>query len=188
MARPRSDEKRDAVVEAAIRIIAAHGLGASTAAIAKEAGVSNGALFTYFETKAALLNHLYLTLKADTAAATTADLPLYTDLRTQMQHVWNGWLRWGAANPERRRALALLSVSHDITPATREAASASYAGVAMLLDRSRAGGALRDAPLMFVAAIVMALVDTTLNYMQDDAANGAQHAALGFEALWRAIS
>jgi AcrR family transcriptional regulator len=188
MARPRSDEKRDAVVAAAIRIIAAQGLGAPTAAIAKEAGVSNGALFTYFDTKAALLNHLYLALKADMAVATTTDLPLDADLRTQMQHVWNGWLRWAAANPTRRRALALLSVSHDITPATRDAAGASYAGVATLLDRSRATGALRDAPLMFVAAIVMALVDTTINYMQEDATNGEQHAALGFEALWRAIS
>jgi AcrR family transcriptional regulator len=39
-------------MSAAIRVIASEGLGAPTATIAKEAGVSNGSLFTYFETKA----------------------------------------------------------------------------------------------------------------------------------------
>ena len=49
MARPKSDDKRDALVAAAARVIAAQGLSAPTAVIAKEAGVSNGSLFTYFE-------------------------------------------------------------------------------------------------------------------------------------------
>jgi AcrR family transcriptional regulator len=39
-------------MSAAIRVIASEGPGAPTATIAKEAGVSNGSLFTYFETKA----------------------------------------------------------------------------------------------------------------------------------------
>jgi AcrR family transcriptional regulator len=63
MARPKSDDKRSAIVSAAIRVIAGEGLGAATATIAKEAGVSNGSLFTYFETKADLLNRLYVELK-----------------------------------------------------------------------------------------------------------------------------
>lgn len=41
-AKPRSDDKRRAIMAVAIREIAAHGLGAPTAAIAKDAGVSNG--------------------------------------------------------------------------------------------------------------------------------------------------
>ena len=36
---------------AAIRVISGQGLSAPTVTIAKEAGVSNGSLFTYFETK-----------------------------------------------------------------------------------------------------------------------------------------
>jgi AcrR family transcriptional regulator len=51
MARPKSDEKRSAILEAATRIIVAQGLSAPTAGIAKEAGVANGSLFTYFEQK-----------------------------------------------------------------------------------------------------------------------------------------
>lgn len=50
MSRPRSDEKRKALLEAATRIIVTQGLSAPTADIVKEAGVANGSLFTYFET------------------------------------------------------------------------------------------------------------------------------------------
>jgi AcrR family transcriptional regulator len=42
MARPESEDKRDALMAAATRVIAAQGLSAPTAVIAGEAGVSNG--------------------------------------------------------------------------------------------------------------------------------------------------
>jgi AcrR family transcriptional regulator len=54
---------------AATRTIVTHGLSAPTATIAQEAGVSNGSLFTYFETKADMSNQLYLELKAGMASA-----------------------------------------------------------------------------------------------------------------------
>ena len=52
MARPRSEDKQNAIMEAASRVIGTHGLSAPTAMIAKEARVSNGSLFAYFETEA----------------------------------------------------------------------------------------------------------------------------------------
>ena len=64
MARPRNEDRRNAILSAATRVIASQGLGAPTAGIAKEAGVSNGSLFVYFDTKATLLNELYVALKA----------------------------------------------------------------------------------------------------------------------------
>src|ERR1700712_882639 len=105
MARPRSDEKRCAIMTAAIRIIAAQGLSAPTATIAKEAGVSNGSLFTYFETKADLLNQLYVELKAEMAAAGLDGLPTESDIRVQVFHMWSHWLRWATSCPEKRRTL-----------------------------------------------------------------------------------
>jgi len=188
MARPRSDEKRKAIMDAAIRIIAVQGLSAPTASIAKEAGVSNGALFTYFETKSALLNALYLYLKAGMAETTMTDLPLYSDLRGQMRHVWDRWVTWAQAHPQQRKALAYLAVSHELTAATRDAAAQSYAGIATLLDRSRAQGVLRDAPLMFVGALVVGLLDATVDYIARDPANASMHAAAGFDALWRMLA
>src|SRR5271154_5489940 len=108
MPRPRSDDKRAAIISAATRVIASQGLGAATAAIAKEAGVSNGSLFTYFETKADLLNQLYLELKTGKASAVLQGLPARAELRDQVFHVWSNWMDWAVSSPEKRRALAQL--------------------------------------------------------------------------------
>lgn len=86
MSRPRSDEKRKALLEAATRIIVTQGLSAPTAGIAKEAGVANGSLFTYFETKSDLYNQLYLELKVERAKAALKDLDPGIEHRKQLFH------------------------------------------------------------------------------------------------------
>jgi AcrR family transcriptional regulator len=187
MARPKSDDKRAAIMSGATRVIAAQGLGAPTAAIAREAGVSNGALFTYFATKADLLNQLYLELKAEMGAAALAGLPADASVREQLRHLWNGWLRWAAADPDKRRALAQLDVSDEITPATHQAASESLGGIAVLLERGRAHGPLRDAPLPFVVALGNAVAETTIDFIGRDPGHADAHGRDGFEALWRVI-
>ena len=188
MARPRSDEKRGAILSAATRVIAAHGLGAPTAAIAKEAGVSNGSLFTYFETKADLLNQLYIELKAEMAAAALHGLPAEASIREQMRHGWTHWLRWATSCPEKRRALAQLDVSDDVTPESRQTAARTGAGIARLLERSRENGPMRDAQPGFVAALMAALADTTTDFMIRDPANADAHGAAAFDALWRMVA
>jgi AcrR family transcriptional regulator len=188
MPRPRSDDKRAAVISAATRVIAVQGLGAATAAIAKEAGVSNGSLFTYFDTKADLLNQLYLELKTDMGAAAFGGLPAGSDVREQMLHMWSRWLLWAAAYPEKRRALAQLEVSDEIVPATHQAASQSMAGIAVLLERIRANGPMRDAPLAFVVALANALAEATIDSIIRDPGNADAYGRDGFDALWRMIA
>ena len=65
MARPKSQEKRNALLAAAIELIAEQGLSVPTSKIAHVAGVAEGTLFTYFETKERLLNDLYVELKLE---------------------------------------------------------------------------------------------------------------------------
>jgi AcrR family transcriptional regulator len=188
MPRPRSDDKRAAIMSAAARVIAAQGLGAATATIAKEAGVSNGSLFTYFDTKADLLNELYLELKADMGAAALGGLPADGDVHEQLLHMWSRWLHWATACPEKRRALAQLDVSDEITASTHHAAGQGLTGVAEILERSREKGPMRDAPLAFVLALANALADTTIDFIVEDPDQAAEHGRTGFEALWRMIA
>ena len=188
MARPKSEERRSAIMAAATRVIAAHGLSAATATIAKEAGVSNGSLFTYFETKADLLNALYVELKSEMGAAALEGLPRDGDDRSQLLHMWRNWARWATPRPDKRRALAHLSVSDDITPESRKIAHQAMFDVAALLERSRANGALRNAPLGFVSALMSAMADTTMDFMIADPANADAHCQAAFEALWRMLA
>jgi AcrR family transcriptional regulator len=100
-------------MSAAIRVIAAQGLGAPTATIAKEAGVSNGSLFTYFETKADLLNQLYVGLKTEMGAAALDGLPIDGDIREQMLHVWT---RAGRRPAPRSAGRSRISAYRTISP------------------------------------------------------------------------
>ena len=188
MPRPRSDDKRAAIMSAATRVIAAQGLSAATATIAREAGVSNGSLFTYFDTKADLLNQLYLELKTDMAAVALGGVPADSDVREQVLHMWSRWLRWATAYPEKRRALAQLEVSDEITPPAHQAASQALMGIAGILERSRENGPMRDAPLAFVVALANALAEATIDFIIHDPDNADAHGRAGFDALWRMIT
>lgn len=187
MPRPRSDDKRAAIIEAATRAIAGQGLGVATAAIAKAAGVSNGSLFTYFDTKADLFNQLYVELKKDMAAAATAGLPDGQDARARLLHMWSGWLRWASTHPQKRRALAQLTVSDEITQAAHDTAAQGMSGVAEILETVRSGGPMRDTTLPFVAALATALADAAIDYIAGDPDNADAYTRAGFDALWRMI-
>jgi AcrR family transcriptional regulator len=188
MARPKSDGKRSAIIAAAIHVIASQGLGAATATIAKEAGVSNGSLFTYFETKADLFNQLYLELKARMASAGLEGLPAEAGLRDQFFHLWSNWTAWAVSNPENRRALAQLGVSDEITSATRTAGHKTMAGIGELLEQIRANGPMREVPMGFVVAILNSLADATMDFMVQDPPNADKHCKIGFDALWRILA
>lgn len=187
MARPQSDERRNAIMAAATRVIAAQGLSAPTAAIAKEAGVSNGSLFTYFATKADLLNQLYLDLKTEMGAAAVRGLPIESG-HGQLLQMWRNWLRWAASSPEKRRTLKHLSVSDEITAETHLAAHQKMTGIASIFERTRQAGPMREAPLAFVAALMGAIADTTIDFMIAEPAKADEHCTTSFEVLRRMLS
>jgi AcrR family transcriptional regulator len=188
MARPKSDEKRSAILEAAARVIVKQGLSAPTAGIAEKAGVANGSLFTYFETKADLFNQLYLELKREMASAAMNGLSGSAELRDQVFHMWRNWMHWAMSFPEKRRALAQLGVSDEITPATRAAGHKTMARIAELLERSRANGPMRKAPMSFVLAIMNSVAEATMDFMTQDSINAKKHCKVGFDALWRMVA
>jgi AcrR family transcriptional regulator len=187
MARPRSDDKRSAIMAAATRVIAAEGLGAATAAIAKEAGVSNGSLFTYFETKAELFNQLYIEIKTEMGITIMKGLPIKSELRRQNLHVWSQWMRWASTYPEKRRSLTLLGGSDDLTEETRQAGHRTMAGIAALLEKSRENGPMRNAPLGFVVALMNGVAEATIDFMIHDPAHADKHSKAGFDAMWRMV-
>ena len=188
MARPRSADKRTAIMTAATHVIVTQGLSAPTAGIAKAAGVANGSLFTYFETKADLFNQLYLELKTEMAFVAMKDLPAEAEPREQFFHIWRNWADWAMAFPEKRRALVQLGVSDEITPATRTTGHKTMAKIAELMERCRANGPMRDAPMSFVSAIMNSLADATMDFMIQNPAHADRHCKAGFDALWRILT
>lgn len=185
MPRPKSEDKRSAILAAATHLIVTQGLSAPTMGIAKEAGVPNGSLFTYFPTKADLFNQLYLELKTEMATAAMLDVQASEFSREHFFVVWRNWTNWAVTFPEKRRALTQLNVSEEITPETRAAAHKAMKPLGAVLERCRAAGPMSKVPISFFAMLVNSVADGTMEFMSRDPNNAKRHCRAGFDAIWR---
>ncbi len=108
MARPKSEDKKQALLEAATAAFAQSGIAASTSAIARSAGVAEGTLFRYFATKDELLNELYLAIKLRLVRTMIAGLD--PDEKREGTRAISGTLyRLGRAQPDGAEAIAGLA-------------------------------------------------------------------------------
>jgi AcrR family transcriptional regulator len=188
MSRPRCEDKRNAILDAATEVVAELGIGAPTARIAKDAGVAEGTLFTYFATKDELLNQLYLMLKLDLREAMMRGYPSGKSLIERSRHMWNGYICWGSANPLKRKAMGQLAVSDRITEKNKTLGSEAFGETHDMLRESSAGGALKDRPPAFAAAIMRAIADTTMDFIANEPGQAKQYTKAGFDAFWKAIA
>nr|WP_314419206.1 TetR/AcrR family transcriptional regulator [uncultured Erwinia sp.] len=185
MARPLDQEKRTAILDAALRIIASQGLGATTSLMAKEAGVSTGSLFTYFPDKLTLLNQLYLHIKSEVASALLEGFPLQKSIREKSFHVWQSYIRWACANPEKRSTLQQLSVSRSVTEETRRQSSDMFDAVNQML--AELGKSDSGRSVAFVTAVMASLAETTVDFSLSEPENTENYTCDGFQMFWQGL-
>ena len=188
MARPLSEEKRTAILEATAEVVAMLGVSAPTAKIAKEAGVAEGTLFTYFANKDELLNQLYLELKTDLRDAMMTGYPAGKSLVDRNRHVWDRFIGWGSAHPLKRRAMRQLAVSDRITEECKKLVGDAFGQVNDMMRECAAGGAMRPHAPSFVSAIMSAIADTTMDFIAREPAQAKRYTKAGFDAFWKAVT
>jgi AcrR family transcriptional regulator len=187
MARVRSPEKRRAILEAAVEEIAKSGLRASTAEIARSAGVAAGTLFTYFASKEELLNELYFELKIEVYTRVNGEFPQGASLERRARHVWSRFLHWAIEFPEKRKVSVLLNVSDLITTETRAKTAAERGAVDATLSELGSRPALRGLPPGFAAATMSAMQEATLDFVTKQPKQREQLIERAFQVLWRAL-
>jgi AcrR family transcriptional regulator len=188
MARPLSPEKRNALLAAATQAVADLGVQASTASIARGAGVAEGTLFTYFENKDVLFQALYLHLKEDLGETIMPGYPYESDFRRRVEHIFQRYVSWGLENKAKRLAISRLSGSGQLQDATRARGMERFQAVSRMMEDAVQSGVLVNAPIAFLYAIIERIADTTIEYMDSHPGDAQRHLALGFHAAWRAIT
>src|SRR6202045_1155047 len=189
MARPKSEDKRNAILSAATEVFAERGLGAATSAISHEAGVAEGTLFTYFKTKDDLVNALYREIKLELADAMMSDFPRKKNVRTKLRHVWHRYLGWGIANPKQRKVLAQLQVSEVLTEESRNAGSAPFVEFQIMIRDAIEQRVFRnDVPVELISNSLTALVETTIDLTVSNPSKATQYRDSGFQMLWAGIT
>ena len=106
----RKQEKREAILGAALRCFAERGFhGTTVPTIAEDAEVGAGTIYRYFENKEALVNALFKAWKTAITEALTSDFPWTAPPREQFHVFWSRAVQFGVDNPE---AVQFLEAHH----------------------------------------------------------------------------
>jgi AcrR family transcriptional regulator len=190
VARPKSEDKRNAILDAATRVFAERGLSAApTSEISKRARIAEGTLFTYFKTKDDLINALYREIKLELADAMMSGFPRKKSVRTRLRHVWDSYVNWGATNPEQRKVLAQLQVSGTLSKESIEAGSAPFVEMQNMIRNAIEQHILRaDIPLELISKMLGALAEATMDLSVLKPAMASKYRNGGFEIYWAGIA
>lgn len=188
MARPLSEEKRDAILAAAAELVATQGIGAPTAKIARNAGVAEGTLFTYFATKDELLNALFLRLETELASAMLDSLPEGGDAKARVRHIWDGLIDWGAAHPLELMAIRQLKVSDRLSEQSRERGRSLFREMRVVLDACLAGRVDPQRTDFYLGSVLGGLVEITLEAIAASPKNHKLFKDAGFDLFWKGIA
>ena len=190
MARPKSEDKRNAILDAATRVFAERGLTAApTLEISRQAGIAEGTLFTYFKTKDDLVNALYREIKLQLADAMMSGFPRKKSVRTRLRHVWDSYVNWGVANPEQRKVLAQLQVSGMLSKESIEAGSAPFVEMQNMTRDAMEQHILRgDVPMELISKMLGASAEATMDLIVLKPTTADKYRDGGFEIYWAGIA
>jgi AcrR family transcriptional regulator len=190
VARPKSEDKRNGILDAATHVFAERGLSAApTSEISKRAGVAEGTLFTYFETKSDLINALYRAIKLELADAMMSGFPRKKNVRTRLRHVWDGYVNWGVTNPKQRRVLAQLQVSGMLSKESIAAGGAPFVEMQNTIRDAIDQHILRiDVPIEMISKMLAALAEAAMDLIALKPAMANKYRDGGFEIYWAGIA
>lgn len=188
MARPRSGDKQLALLRAATEVIASSGLGASTASIAKLAGVAEGTLFRYFATKDVLLAAVFEHLIEEMESCLTFGYEASAPVKMRTQVLWNNYIDWGIAHPTAYATMNQLVVSSKLTPEQMDRAMKVCADAGVRPETPLFEGLTCGEAVEFRDAVLTSIANTTIGLANARPSLTGAYKAAGFDVMWHAIT
>jgi AcrR family transcriptional regulator len=187
LARPKSDTKRKAILEASMDLFAERGIGhAPTSAISAAAGVAEGTLFTYFKTKDELLNELYRELRKELDRE-LMDYPFSADAYTRMRYIWDRYVSLAMRYPKRLKVLQQLRASGRLL----KDSEAPNMAITELLHTTREAsemGGVRNASAELLVLLFRAQIEATVEFIGAHRDLELESRELGFKLIWRGLT
>lgn len=187
LARPKSESKRKAILEASMNLFAERGIGhAPTSAISAAAGIAEGTLFTYFKTKDELLNELYRELRKEMDRE-LVDYPFNADAHTRLRFVWDRYLSLALRYPKRLKVLQQLRSSGRLL----KGAEAPNMAITELLHTTREAsqmGGIQNASAELLVLLFRACAEATVEFIGAHRDLEKESREIGFKLVWRGLT
>ncbi|MEM9675326.1 MAG: TetR/AcrR family transcriptional regulator [Cyclobacteriaceae bacterium] len=135
--RPRDEQKIDAIFAAVIKLTGSVGIaGLKMTDIAREAGVADGTLYTYFRNKEELLNSVYYQLKRKGVLA-IVDGSEHLPVKIQLYKMWESSLKYLVTEPAETIFLEHFRVSPFISEDNKKLSQQLGQYLERLLERGK---------------------------------------------------
>jgi AcrR family transcriptional regulator len=187
MARPKSEEKRRAILDAAMQVFAERGIAnAPTWAISKAARVAEGSLFTYFETKDELMSELYRELRQEFSRH-LEDFPQDADAKTRLRFIWDKYLELGAKHPDHLKVLTQLRTSGKLFK-ENEKPAAAFVDLLKATHDAVAGSELEAAPPELLVLMLRSQAEMAIEFIQANPECAESCREVGFRMVWMGLT
>jgi AcrR family transcriptional regulator len=187
MSRPRSDSKRQAILDAALQVFAERGIANSpTWAISKTAGVAEGTLFTYFENKDELMGELYRELRRGFSRH-LEDFPQEADAKTRLRFIWDKYLDLGAKHPDHLKVLTQLRTSGKLFK-ENEAPASAFIDLLKATRDAVVGSELEAAPPELLVLMMRSQAEMAIEFTQANPECAESCREVGFRMVWMGLT
>jgi AcrR family transcriptional regulator len=187
MAQPKSPERRSAILDALTEEIAQRGVSASTLAVAKKAGVSEGTIFKHFATKDMLLNALYRELKLEIADVLISGFPRRLSVQSRLRHIWNRYIHWSSDNYTKFQALQQLNLWGGLTDDAKATGMDQFENIHQIYVDATDQRLWRPVSEEIVGAAITAFSVMAVGLIQLHAGEADTYRETCFEMLWSSL-
>jgi AcrR family transcriptional regulator len=190
MVRELSDEKRERLLKAALRLFAANGIqNTSTAEIAVEAGVASGTLFLYFPTKQHLVNELVFLVSKQEAEHINRLLSTPMSVRDTFFTIWDGSIRWLLDNMEAFNYSQQVRHSGVISEATTLESGKYFSFYYETIQRGLQEGIIKAYPIDLIGGFLYQDIVAVMNHIRIQPDNNTLGESIqkGFDLFWDGI-
>ncbi len=183
--------KKDKIIEAALRLFVENGFhGTATSKIAQEAGVANGTLFQYFNTKDELVTALYVSVKEEMAKYIEKNTAKSDNVREVMKSQFLASLFWALDNAVKFKFIQQFHSSPYIGKVEQEIIQNQVKPHLTLIQNGIDKGLIKKLPVDFVYSLISSQTFGVYQYLSSKPFTKVQqHDTIeqSFELLWGMI-
>ena len=148
--------------------------------------MAEGSLFTYFKTKAELINELYLEMRRDFDRQLT-DLPAGAEARIRLRYIWDKFLNLGIGQPDLLIVMRQIRASGKLMKESEQAGRLILEALSATRDAMVEGG-FQNAPLEFMVLQLRAHAEATIEFILAHPDQEAECRELGFNLIWKGFT
>ena len=154
-------DKQQAILDAALKLISEHGFhGTAMSKVAKEAGVSTGIIYHYFDSKDEMIDELYTAIKRKSAKAIAANLDQTQPVKNQIRQMLGNAIRNAIHSPQESAFMEQYTRSPYYNAESDAKVSQYYQVINTCFQRARQEMIIKDLPYAVITALTLDLAMT----------------------------